>query len=386
MNIGISTIGFNPGRTGGSETYLRNLLHYLQKVDHSNSYSIFCNSLHAPEFPLSNPAFRLMCIPRFTKPSPGWLCRGVLRRTLGIDIVRWSFRRHGMDVLHHPMSLLNPRGLSTPSVLTFFDIQHEYLPDFFSPAELAQRKAKYQPSAEEATRIIAISRFTKNSLVERYDINSDKIDVIPIGCGENYRVIDDWGRLEKTQAAYGLDRPFLYYPAATWPHKNHKALLAALRLLIDRFGFDGQLVLTGAAFQSQTEIMQEIRRLGLEGTVKLLGYLPYEDLPCLFNLARMLVFPSLFEGFGIPLVEAMACGCPVACSNTTSLPEVAGEAAVMFDPNSAEDMAEKIWSVWESDADRHQLREKGLRRLALFDWEEIARSTVAVYEKAAEGH
>jgi glycosyltransferase involved in cell wall biosynthesis len=172
----------------------------------------------------------------------------------------------------------------------------------------------------------------------------------------------------------------MYYPAATWPHKNHKRLLAAVRIMKDRFGFDGQLVLSGITMQANDKVLEEIGRLGLRNDIAVLGYLPYDDLPCLYNLARVMVFPSLFEGFGIPLVEAMACGCPVACSNVTSIPEVAGDSAVMFDPCSVEDMAYKIWSLWSDDAMRQKSTAKGLERVKLFSWERMARQTLTVYE------
>jgi len=142
-------------------------------------------------------------------------------------------------------------------------------------------------------------------------------------------------------------------------------------------------VLTGIAMQSHGAMLQEIRRLDLVGTVKVLGYLPSDELPALYNLARVMVFPSLFEGFGIPLVEAMACGCPVVCSNATSIPEVVGEAGVLFNPNSAEDMAENINSVWQDDDRISAMRARGRERARLFDWETTARKTVTTYERAS---
>lgn len=382
MKIGINAIGLNPGKTGGSETYFRSLLHYLQEVDHDNAYSVLCSPRHIAELPLFNPFFRAKKVPIHPDFSPGWLLRGALRRATGVDILTTFFHRQDLDLIHSPFPFLNPRRLKIPSVMTFYDLQHEYMPEFFTEKELKSRREDYIPSARQATRIIAISEHTKIGLVEKYSIDQDKIDVIHIGFGKDYGIITDAGRLEKVRGNYGLNRPFLYYPAATWPHKNHKTLLQALRLLIDRYGFSGQLVLTGATFNAQDEIAREIGRLGLEDAVQSLGYLPYEDLPCLFNMARMLVFPSLFEGFGIPVVEAMASGCPVACSDRTSLPEIAGDAAVLFDPTSPEEMAEKIWGAWSDEDIRRLLRERGLRRVGAFSWEVMARRTIDVYRKA----
>jgi glycosyltransferase involved in cell wall biosynthesis len=290
--------------------------------------------------------------------------------------------RLDVDLIHHPFSILNPMGLKTPSVLTFIDMQHEIFPEYFSPRDLNARKRLYRQSAEEATRIVAISGHVKNCLVERYRIDPEKIDVVHIGCDPQFRVMNDAALLASARSRYGLHKPFIFYPAATWPHKNHKKLLAALKLMKEQYGFDGRLVLSGIAMQSNDEVLQEIGRLGLQDNVVVLGYLPHEDLPYLYNLARMMVFPSLFEGFGIPLVEAMACGCPVACSEIASIPEVVGDAALTFDPCSIEEIAETTWKIWSDDTLRQETIVKGLDRVKQFSWDRMARQTITVYEKA----
>jgi glycosyltransferase involved in cell wall biosynthesis len=385
MNIGISAIGFIPGKMGGTETYFRNLVHSLQRINQDNNYKIICDSSsNKGVFAFTNTSFETK-VYRYAKPSSGWFIRGVLKNTLSIDIFKLALDGLKMDLIHYPFTVLSPMGLKTPTVLTFWDMQHEFYPEFFPGEELQRRRASYKPSAERATRIIVSADFTKRCLVEKYEIDAGKIDVVYTGYGQDYRVIDDMAALERIKSKHGLDRPFLYYPAATWPHKNHKTLLAALKILKDRNLFDGLLVLTGIAKQSQDETVNGIERHGLSEMVRLLGYLPYEELPYLYNLACALVFPSLFEGFGIPLVEAMACGCPVVSSNTTSLPEVLGDAGVMFDPHSAEDMAEKINSVWGDEARRREMRAKGLERVKLFNWDDTARRTLDVYAKTVNG-
>lgn len=381
MKVGLSAISFVPGRMGGMETYFRNLLASLQCFDRENGYTVFCDERVAGEFPLFNNAFQVEHV-NYARPSLNWFLRGVLRNTLNLDILARKMSRLDVDVIHHPFSVLTPPGIKIPSILTFWDMQQEFFPEFFSRIELRKRRRIYRASAEAATRIIVSARFTKECLVERYGITADKIEVIYTGYGPEYRVIDDAERLAEVRRKYSLNKPFLFYPAATWPHKNHRALLAAIRIMRESHPFDGELVLTGIAMQAHGDIMAEINRLGLGETVKVLGYLPAEDLPCLYNLARLLVFPSLFEGFGIPLVEAMACGCPVVCSNVTSLPEVVGDAGETFDARSPEEMAAKIWSVWDDEAKLGQMCTRGLERVLLFTWEGTARKTLAVYKKA----
>ena len=381
MIVGINAITFVPGKIGGMETYLRNLVDRVQRIDTGNEYLLLCDRRFAGEFPIVGDNLSIRHVD-YAKPSLNWLLRGVLRNALNLDPLKWEMRGIKVDLMHHPFTVVTPLNTGVPAVLTFWDMQHEFFPEFFNRVELRKRKRIYPASAREAKRIIVSSGYTGKCLVERYGIDPDKIEVIATGYGPEYRVVEDQEELQRVRTKYVLERPFLFYPAATWPHKNHRNLLAALRILKEAHGFDGELILSGIAMQSHGDIMAEVDRLGLSGNVRLLGYLPAGELPCIYNLARMLVFPSLFEGFGIPLVEAMACGCPVVCSDMTSLPEVAGEAGQLFDPRQPEQIAEAVWTVWTDAAKRKQMRELGLDRARLFTWEETARKTVEVYGKA----
>ena len=301
MNIGLNAITLYPGAIGGMETYFRKLLHWLQKIDNTNKYTVIYNEGYAADLPLFNPAFTMKTY-RYEKKSLNWYVRGVLRNALNIDPMRSNFKKLGVDFIHHPFNVLNPVSSGMPSVLTINDIQHEYYPEFFSASDLLKRRRLFKPSAEEASRIITISDFTSRCVVEKYGIDPGKIDVIHIGCGEEYHRVEDPEGLAGIRKKYNLDRRFIYYPAGSWPHKNHKTLFAALKILKERHRFDGMLVLTGVTMRAHNSVLAEIETLGLTDMVKVLGYLPYEELPYLYNLATILVFPSLFEGFGIPLV------------------------------------------------------------------------------------
>jgi len=381
MHIGLNAIGFVPGKFGGMETYLRNLVCYLQELATNDHYTLFCDRKYASEFPITSEQFRVRYI-NYTPPSFRWLVRGVVNELLHFDVLKLEMPKLGVDLLHHPFTFLSPIGSGIPSVLTFWDMQHEFFPEFFNPKELLARKRIYQASTEEADRIIVSSQFTAQCLVEKYGTAHDKISVVYTGYGPQFRVLDDQDGLERIRKKYILDRPFLFYPAATWPHKNHHNLMAALKILIVEHGFEGDLLFTGIAKQPHDQILEDIKHLGLASRIKVLGYIASDELPYLYNLARLLVFPSLFEGFGIPLVEAMACGCPVVCSNTTCLPEVIGDAGELIDPLSPEDMAEKIRMVWSDDAKREFMRQRGFERIKLFTWERTASETIQVYSQA----
>ncbi|MEI6704155.1 MAG: glycosyltransferase family 1 protein [Deltaproteobacteria bacterium] len=382
MRVGLNATSFLPGQMGGMETYFRNLVDRVQAFDLDNEYRILCDKRFAGEFPLFNPNFSLEFI-NYAKPSPAWFLRGVVRNLFNRDMLAGRMNRVKADVIHHPFTVLTPPDIKLPSVLTFWDMQHEFFPEFFSRTERLKRRRLYWISAERATQIIVSATFTKECLTSRYGIESGKIQVISTGYGPEYRPVDNSELLAAIRAKYGLDRPFLLYPAATWPHKNHKRLLTAHKLMRERYAFDGTLVLTGIAMQSHADIQAEISRLGLADCVKTLGYLPASELPVLYSCARLMVFPSLFEGFGIPLVEAMACGCPVVCSNTTSLPEVAGNAGLTFDPLDTEAIAAAIWSVWNDGQALAGMRIRGFERATLFNWNDTAAKTIAVYKKAS---
>ncbi|WP_167320564.1 glycosyltransferase family 4 protein [Trichlorobacter lovleyi] len=371
-----------PGVMGGAETYLNGLLHHLPSVAPGDAFTLL----------LGSECYGKMTFPKrvnvsqqktLTKPDPRWYLNLLLTAALHTDFHSRIMKQCDADVVHYPFTVLFPPVSHKPTVLTFHDMQQEFYPAFFSLKERLYRARTYRNSAQRATRIIAISQHVKQCLVDRYRIQPEKIDVVYNGCNQNFRVIDDNETLQKIREKYKLKRPFMFYPAASWPHKNHVRLLDALALLVQQKCFDGQLVLTGIGKDQNATIFKRIKTLGLENHVTVLGYLPYNDLPYIYNFARMLVFPSLFEGFGIPLVEAMACGCPVLASNCTAIPEVIANAGALFDPTSIEDMSDLIWKLWHDEPKLLAMKQAGLLRAQSFTWEQTAAATMAVYQKSA---
>ncbi len=265
-------------------------------------------------------------------------------------------------------------------MLTLHDIQHEYLPDFFSPEVLAWRRANFQPSAMKARQIIAVSEFTRQTAIARYSLPPQKITAINYGIDEQFTAAIPPAIIEQTRQQYRLPAQFLLYPANAWPHKNHAGLFKALARLRREHGVACPLVLTGV-WSNPVELTGLMAEYGLAEQVQLLGYLPYQALPALYRAATALIFPSLFEGFGIPVLEAMACGCPVACADTTSLPEIAGQSALFFNPHDIAQISEVIYNLWTSEPLRRELSQKGLARVSHFSWARAARQTIAVYQQ-----
>jgi glycosyltransferase involved in cell wall biosynthesis len=264
-------------------------------------------------------------------------------------------RFDGADILHFPLSVMIPPVSGVPAVSTVLDVQHEELPEFFSRAELAYRRRVYGWTVRRSELVVTISHHAAEAIVEHLGVPADKVRVVHLGI--------DHERFTPGPQERG---EFVLYPARAWPHKNHARLFEAFALLRrDRPGLE--LVLTG--YEGATP----------EG-VRSLGRVSEERLVQLYRTAAALAFPSLYEGFGQPPLEAMACGCPVACSNAASLPEVCGDAARLFDPRSVAEIAEAI-----DDAIRRseELAALGLARAAQFTWEATAAAHDAVYRDAA---
>jgi glycosyltransferase involved in cell wall biosynthesis len=337
-----------PGVSGGSETYVRELVRALGRVG-GFEYRVFVPSLATDVDGLPTelvPEYR-------ASRSTGGRIAAMARAT----VRRGAITRHfaGFDVLHFPLSVMIPPVASRSATTTVLDVQHELLPQFFSRAELAYRRRVYGWSARRSRIVITISRHAAETLVERLGLSSERVRPIHLGIDHDVFRPGDETRGE-----------FLLYPARAWPHKNHTRLFESFAELRRRHpGLE--LVLT--AYEGP--VPEGVRSLGRVGRGELVE---------LYRTAAALVFPSLYEGFGQPPLEAMACGCPVACSNVASLPEVVGDAARLFDPASTEEIVAAVEDVLGDPAPWSR---RGLERAAEFTWEKTAEAHDAVYEELA---
>ena len=346
MKVGISLLTFVPGELGGSETYVRELLRNLER-DGQHSYHVLLPSL-APELAAGLPS----------EVAPEYRAgRTIPRRLLAMTEAavrpgRLRARLAGSDVVHYPLTLRLP-PVSRPTVTSLLDVQHLDLPQMFSRAERAFRAVAWARSVRSSDRVIVISEFVRDRAVAKLGLDPELIRVIHLGV--------DHERLGPGSAPR---EDFLLYPARRWPHKNHDRLFAAFALL-RRHRPDLRLVLTGGGdFNDVPE--------GVEAR----GHVTTAEVDDLMRRAAALVFPSLYEGFGLPPLEAMACGCPVASSNAGSLPEVVGDAARLFDPFQPEAIAEAVEDVLR---DPDEWSRRGLERASLFSWARTAREHEAVY-------
>jgi glycosyltransferase involved in cell wall biosynthesis len=278
--------------------------------------------------------------------------------------------RASIDVLHYPLTVPVPR-FAGPTVVTLHDLQHLELPSFFSRGERLFRRYAYEGAAKRADVVVTPSAHARDVAASRVGIDGDDVVVAQHGV--------DHARFRPDGPKEGPER-FLYYPANVWPHKNHARLLEALARAEDR---SIELVLSGRP-EGVEKLLELASSLGVRDRVTHLGYVPHDRVPALLRGARGMVFPSLFEGFGQPPLEAMACGCAVASSFDGALGEVARDAALELDPRDAGSIAAAIDRLASDDALVAQLRARGLDRAAGFTWERSAQAHRRAYARAVE--
>ncbi len=296
--------------------------------------------------------------------------------------VPWAAR--GADLLHVPHYNV-PVMFRGDFVVTIHDLIHLLAPP--SSRFLASRAYAWpllRFATRNARRIVTVSHFSKRQLVQRLGVTEERIAVIYNGVHPRFREFDIEEARERVKRRVSLSTPYLLYVGNLKPHKNIDQLLRAFSLLRGRKVGNHELVIVGEGCHQKEYLEAMCTRLGILPYVRFIPHVDEEDLPCLYAAADLFVMPSLMEGFGYPVVEAMACGTPVVCSQAAALPEIAGDAAQFFDPTSCEDLAAVVEKVLESADLRGLLRCRGLDRARVFGWEECGRNHAELYKTLIE--
>jgi glycosyltransferase involved in cell wall biosynthesis len=389
MKIGINLLPLRPGKNGGMEVYVRNLLIKLLAIDSTNEYYLITGPYNESSlnFPNVNCNKILLHHEIIFSQKIRILYNKIIGKTDGpFRNLENIIDQYHLDLWFCPFLSLEPRPLIIPSLVTIPDIQHEYYPENFSNTERSLRKGYIQPSCEMATEIITISEFSKKSFIEKLGVDPEKIHVVYLAAGE--RFFHAQGNGNTVTKKHNLPNQYFFYPANGWPHKNHRALLKGFYLYRKSYKTPFHLILTGSGLKDTCDIQDRIAQYSLEEYVHILDYVDTEDLPDLYQNAKALVFPSLFEGFGIPLIEAMASGCPIIASNTTSIPEVAGDAAYLFDQKNPQSICDAMHRIVDDDALREKLIQNGKKRVTQYSYDKVARMHldlfVSAYAKAKE--
>ena len=287
-------------------------------------------------------------------------------------------RRLRLDLFHSPY-YIKPYLLPCPSVVSIYDLIPARYPRCLPSwrARLAFSLA-IRLAIRTSRHVITLSRASKRDLMELCGIPEGKVTVTHLAADERFRPASP-EEVDRVRDKYGLPERYVLYLGINKPHKNLVRLVEAWARL--EVNSELRLVLAGREDPRYPQARQRAIELGLGTRLLFLGDVAEDDLPALYSGALLFVFPSLYEGFGLPVLEAMACGVPVACSATSSLPEIVGQAALLFDPTSPEQMAEAMAQALRDEALRERLREEGLRRAKRFSWEETARRTLEAYSR-----
>ena len=311
-----------------------------------------------------------------------------LKERLPLTGARYSVRSSdgtvedaGADVIHFPFQ--DAFTTEVPSIYQPHDLQHVHLRELFSRWHYERRERIYRTHCERAEAVVAMTSWGRQDLIDSYALPEDRVWVVP-----GASVLPEYPApapedLEEIRDRLSLPDAYLLYPAKPWPHKNHERLLEALAAIRERTGDVIPLVCSGARAGDFERVRDRARELGLESAVHFPGFVSPKELRALYELATALVFPSRFEGWGLPVCEAFSAGLPVAASSATGLPDLVGDAGLIFDPESADEIAAAVQRIWTDEELRRSLAERGRERDELFSWDHTARLLRAHYRRIA---
>ncbi len=376
MRIAIDGMDILHG-TRGIRRYAVELIRALMRIDQENDYVIFYQRFRRTP----NPPLDVSAAPNFSQcilPLPGTIVQPLWRRGwLPVEKIT------GKIDLFHSLHELLPRRRKAPIALTIHSLIHLEAPDRM-PGNLAEN---YNAFLARATRhcdyFICVSEALRRLFLETFEIPLERVRVVHLGVGKEFHPQPREHVMKKLQRRFGIKGPYLLYAGAANPWKNIDGIVSAFALLCRQSSFSHSLVLAGEGFHGAAELAGQIDGLGLSGRVLLTGRLDQHtgDLPLLYAGADCLLFPSYAEGFGLPPLEAMACGTPVIGSTASAVPEVMGDAGILVDPACTEEIADAVSRVLDDESLRENLVKKGLARAKLFTWERTARETLELYKE-----
>lgn len=362
VGLDVHTLG---KRQTGNETYIRELLAGLAAIGEPGIEFVCYHTAGPPAIPLGR-GQRL------------WPQTPLIRVPVSFPL---ALRRDRVDVAH--FQYVSPPVAPCPVVLMVHDISFESHPEFLPTLQTARMRWLVPGSIRRAAHTVTVSDFTRQQIIERYRTHPDRITVTPEAAGPAFRRVADQTALRTSLAALHLPERYILAVGNLQPRKNLSTLLEAYAALLRSGRIEQELVLVGQLHYQGQAVFSHIDRLGIRDHVKWTGYVSEETLVGLYNLADVFVFPTLYEGFGLPIVEAMACGAPVVSTNVASIPEVSGDAAVLVDPKSVAELSRAIETVATRPEVREQLRELGFRQAARFDWKTTAAQTLEVFKRCA---
>jgi glycosyltransferase involved in cell wall biosynthesis len=355
----------------GIGTYVQNLLRELARLDDDAEYVVLCKPVDVAWLAELGPRVR---------PMPTRADNYSIREQIEVP---WRLWRAGVDLFHSPHYVL-PVFVTCPAVVTIHDCIHLMFPQYL-PNKLALLYARFFMwwATRRARRVLTVSEASKRDILRFCRVPADRVTVIPNAIDDRFRVAPPEDEVERIRERFQLHEPFVLYVGNVKPHKNLERLIQAVHHLHEN-GYDElKLLVIGSDISKYATLRRAIHAYNLHRYVRFLGFVPDRTLNILYRLTSVFAFPSLYEGFGLPPLEAMACGAPVVTSNTSSLPEVVGDAAVLVDPTDSRAIAEGLAHVLADPNLRADLRRRGVARAQAFSWAEGARAVRRIYDTAS---
>jgi glycosyltransferase involved in cell wall biosynthesis len=354
----------------GNETYAVNLIEALGEIDQSNQYTLYVTKQSAAD--------------RFKNRWANFEVKRTLPHTPLVRIplvLSAELRRNPVDVLH--VQYTAPPLAPCAVVATIHDLSFEHLPETFNRRSRAQLRLTVRRTARNAAQILTLSEFSRRDVIETYGIDPDRIAVTPAAAPAHFRPVTNAKDPRRIRATYGIERDYILALGSIQPRKNLARLINAYSSLWkERQNLaTPQLVIAGKRGWLEGETMRAAELSAAAQDIRFIGYVAEPDLPELFSGAMCFAYPSYFEGFGLPVLEAMQCGVPVIAGNRTSLPEVTGDAALLVDPFDETAIADALRNLIENPDRRDDLRAKGIERAKQFSWQQTARLTLQAYER-----
>ena len=355
----------------GLYQYTYNLVSSLLSIDSHNEYTLLSGYYRGRGFRGDR---RIKS--KFVRRFPGRLTNFILERC-NVPI---EFMMGNLNIFHGPCFFI-PNHFRCKSIVTIHDMMTFKYPEFLEREETVYYTNRINISVKRADAIITVSNFTKNEIMELLNISEERIRVIYNGIAPTFRPIKEKEAIEQIKAKYGISGPYLLFVGNIERKKNIEKLIYACTELRNSSMYKYPLLVVGKKSWYFKTVWEVVQQLHAEDCSIFTDVAADDDLPYLYSGAELFILPSLFEGFGIPIIEAMACGIPVVASNRTSIPEIAGDAAILVDPLNADEMAGAMYNVLSNTMLKRQLVEKGIKRAKEFSWEKAARETLKLYQE-----
>ena len=354
-------------RETGNETYTLNLTRALLAQAGERSFGLFTpNPDRLPPYLAQARNARVIAV------RPG---NSLIRVPFSLP---WAVGRAGARLLH--VNYVLPPVCPCPGVATVHDLSYELFPEDAPPRDRLVLGLLLPLSVRRAAAIIAVSENTRRDLLRRFAVPDERVSVIYEAAPPHMQRVTDQDSIRQARQTYGLVQPYILAVGNLQPRKNLARLVEAYAV-IRRQGVAAQLVITGQGRWRESELVRRVQEMGLTRDVVFTGYVPDSVLPVLYSGAAVFAYPSLYEGFGLPVLEAMTCGAPVVTSNVSSLPEVAGDAALLIDPRDVAALAGALCALLTRPELADDLRARGYKQAALFSWQKAAQQTLAVYDR-----